>query len=210
MAREPDPARQLLWTAAVRVLIMKMIWRMFAGTAIAACLLCVSNAKAAVLLDWQNGALGGGTPVTGVTGSPTITYVLSASGQPNKMDDLSITITLNATPGYDVAGLTAQFTLAALNNLTSITVNGQTFGAGGGTSTAISLPNVSGGGSQGLTLLLSGAAGSPGQHSVTFSDIQFSGTVTAVPEPVNIALGLSAFCAVAIGMGRRVCRRMRA
>jgi len=175
--------------------------------AVAACLLLVSNAKAALLLDWQNGSLT--TQATGVSGAATIPYfIVAENGQPSKMNGKSITVMLTAAPGYNVNGLTATFTISSLVNLTSITIGGQTFGSTGGTlSSPISLGDVLAGNTASVTFTLSDAVGSPGKHSLTFSDIQFNGTVTPVPEPVNVALGVFGICAVGVGVGRRVCHR---
>jgi len=48
-----------------------------------------------------------------------------------------------------------------------------------------------------------------GTQSDWYDNITLNGSLVAVPEPVNVALGVFGLCAVAIGAGRRVCRRVR-
>lgn len=181
------------------------------GLVVAACAVLVMTSvqtEAALLLNWQNGTLT--SQATGVSGAATTAYQISQSGSVDKLNNLAITVTMTVLEGYSVSGLTAQFTLAPLLNVDSITVGGQTFTASGGTlSTPIVLPNVAGPGQQNVTFTLSGATynGNSQPHTVSFSDIQFNGTV--VPEPTHVAMGAFGVILLGVRFGRSSLAKLR-
>ena len=163
--------------------------------AVAICVLCVSNAKAALLLDWSNGTLG--TPATGVSSTtPSILWHFTGVGGRAVLDKSQTTVSITANSGYNITGLTLNVTLAHIAPAGyGITVTGsggfsQTFSAPGGSSSAISLANISSGNSLSYTFTLTGGSGPNNSqtHTVDFSDVSFSGTTTPVPEPIEWAL----------------------
>lgn len=166
--------------------------------AVVVCALCVSNAKAALLLDWQNGSRT--TQATGVTGASTITYAWTTTGT------LAVTLTLNQ--GYSATGVTGNFTvILAANN--SATINGTSYSSGTTTSSSTSFGNLSVNGSTTWNINIS-ALNLNGSHNLTFSDIQFNGTlVPPVPEPIAYALPLFGLVFIGGTAGRAYLARRR-
>jgi hypothetical protein len=134
-------------------------------------------------------------------------------------------LTLTAPGNYSYSGLSVLFAnvasggLSALSGQWSYWIDSQSPQTFGGNlnlmnaTTETSLPSIAtlpAGHTLHLQFLLSGAAGTP-NGTVTFDNLDFNGIITAVPEPVNVALGVfgGVFALVLVARSRPVRARFQ-
>jgi hypothetical protein len=173
---------------------------------LAVCVLGLSGAQAAVLLQWIDGVAP--TAGMGYSGSGGITYRYTADSATAQ----TIQVTLTVASGYSASGLTAYFALAGggLATGATITVNGDPYTANGSNLGILSFPDIVNGGNAIATFTIDSISGGKlnnGSKSIDFTPVTFAGTVTAVPEPINYALAVFGVCAVGIGAARRLVKK---
>ena len=149
----------------------------------AACGFCVSTAEAApiILAEWP----GGGNPTYYDTGVASVSpnaagYTYQFVASDNGTGSTTFSIQLN--PGYAATGVTANFTYA-LNYNTSVTIEGVGPTAIGGDYSSAPF-DIAQNGSANFTI----AVTENDANTVNFTDVNFRGTITAVPEPTALAL----------------------
>lgn len=172
----------------------------------AACALCVSVAEAQITLTWDDtGVLSSSVP----TGFDTVGNFSSMVIANPGTGTIDVLLTLSA--GYTFTGITTTFTVTGtagnIVTFSSPTGGPLTLTGGSATASGYSFPDILTSG--GTTLNYTVTANTPTAGDLTFSGISVSGTITAVPEPVNYALAGFGLIFVGGGAGRFYLARRR-
>jgi hypothetical protein len=190
----------------------------------AACLLSVSSAQAGIVWDSGTGPVNppissGSATAANAGGSATTISGLtfSVNGNASKFDGAIVTVTITAATGYNLNGLTANFSIGTFTSISSMTVTPSgsgyvsggpfTITSSGSTVYTTSMANLTSGNSESLIFTLGGALGGS-SGSFGFSDININAT-SVVPEPITYALAVFGLIFVGGSAGRFYLARRR-